>query len=253
MKPLLALILTLWLPAALGNNPIIVESGPNQKAVVELYTSEGCSSCPPAERWLKELADMPLEDADVMPLAFHVDYWDYIGWKDEFASPAFTQRQHELAAKNDQASVYTPEFFVDGEEKRGVFRILQSVRKANATPAPVKLRMQITQDRDHLRIALQNQFKADTRFSIRFVVFENDLANMIKRGENRGKFLQHQRVVRYLSEAQPLHSENHHAIDIAPAWNRDGLGVGVLVTRQADHRPVQSLFALLKPGSDRTQ
>jgi len=253
MKPLFALILTLWLPATLGDNPIIVESGPHQKAVVELYTSEGCSSCPPAERWLKELADMPLEDVDVMPLAFHVDYWDYIGWKDEFASPSFTQRQYELAEKNDQASVYTPAFFVDGEETRGVFRILQSVRKANATPAPVKLRMQIKQDSDRLQVALQNQFEADSGFSVRFVVFENDLANMIKRGENRGKFLQHQRVVRYLSEAQTLHAENHHAIDIAPAWNRDSLGVGVLVTRQADRRPVQSLFALLKPHSDNTQ
>src|SRR6059036_991639 len=78
--------------------------------VVELFTSEGCSSCPPADAFLGELAQRP----DIVALAFHVDYWDYIGWKDPYASPLTTQRQHDYAAALHLHMVYTPQMVVDG-------------------------------------------------------------------------------------------------------------------------------------------
>lgn len=82
--------------------------------LVELYTSEGCSSCPPADRWLRNL---PARD-DVVALAFHVDYWDYLGWRDRFADSRFTDRQRAMAARAGSGTVYTPEVALDGREWR---------------------------------------------------------------------------------------------------------------------------------------
>jgi hypothetical protein len=90
-------------------------------ALVELYTSEGCSSCPPAEAWLSTLAHDDRLWKTIFPVAFHVDYWDGLGWPDRFARAAYTQRQQEYAARLHQDSVYTPEFVADGAEYRGFF------------------------------------------------------------------------------------------------------------------------------------
>jgi hypothetical protein len=85
-----------------------VRSGPDRVALLELYTSEGCSSCPPAESWLSTIAQQGYSTERVIPLALHVDYWDYIGWKDGFAKPAFSARQRELAALGRSDTIYTP-------------------------------------------------------------------------------------------------------------------------------------------------
>ncbi|HEX7689005.1 MAG TPA: DUF1223 domain-containing protein, partial [Burkholderiaceae bacterium] len=87
-------------------------SGPHVPAVVELYTSEGCSSCPPAERWLARLAGRD----DVIALAFHVDYWDGLGWKDRFAQPQFTQRQDASRRTSGARFAYTPQVILDGRD-----------------------------------------------------------------------------------------------------------------------------------------
>ena len=101
-----------------------IESPAHRVALVELFTSEGCSSCPPADRWLSELKhDERIWDR-LVPVAFHVDYWDYIGWPDRFATKAFGERQRNYARGGNVASVYTPGFVVHGEEWRGWFRYL---------------------------------------------------------------------------------------------------------------------------------
>ena len=92
------------------------KSGAGTAALVELYTSEGCDSCPPADAWLRKL---PAAGAgSVVPLSFHVDYWDYIGWKDPFANPAFGARQRELAAVNRARIVYTPQVMLGARRSR---------------------------------------------------------------------------------------------------------------------------------------
>ena len=92
------------------------QSGPAATALIELYTSEGCSSCPPAERWLSELkTDKALWTAFV-PVAFHITYWDDLGWPDAYAKPAFTQRQRDYASAWNSPSIYTPEFVYQGRE-----------------------------------------------------------------------------------------------------------------------------------------
>ena len=95
-----------------------VKSPATQVDLIELYTSEGCSSCPPADRWVSSLQNEPGLWRDFIPVAFHVDYWDYIGWPDRFASPAFTARQYVYAQQQSMRTVYTPGFFNNGKEWR---------------------------------------------------------------------------------------------------------------------------------------
>src|SRR5499427_291609 len=101
--------------------PIVLQSTENQVTLLELFTSEGCSSCPPAEKWLSGLkADQELWKK-IIPVAFHVDYWDRLGWRDRFAKPEFTSRQQHYAAAWGGDSVYTPGFVVNGKEWRAWF------------------------------------------------------------------------------------------------------------------------------------
>ncbi|MER2582862.1 MAG: DUF1223 domain-containing protein, partial [Candidatus Competibacter sp.] len=90
------------------------QSGPGQAALVELYTSEGCSSCPPADRWLADLAAEPSLKGKVVPLALHVDYWDDLGWRDRFAQPDFSARQRALTAAQGSKTVFTPQVMING-------------------------------------------------------------------------------------------------------------------------------------------
>jgi len=97
-------------------NETIVRSDVTQANVIELYTSEGCSSCPPADEWMSSLTEHPDLWQKVVPIAFHVDYWDYIGWKDRFAQPEFTDRQRQYARDNGLSTVYTPGLISNGKE-----------------------------------------------------------------------------------------------------------------------------------------
>ena len=110
------------------------QSGATQAALLELYTSEGCSSCPPAEEWLSRLKENPKLWQDFVPVAFHVDYWDYLGWKDTFAAKAYTQRQRDYASNWRGRSVYTPGFILDGKEWRGGLN-LENLPRASNKPA----------------------------------------------------------------------------------------------------------------------
>jgi hypothetical protein len=248
----LLLAASLLASAAHAAEPIVVDSGAYQTAVVELYTSEGCSSCPPADRWLSSLVASPQQDLNVLALSFHVDYWNYLGWKDRFSSADYTSRQRMLGANNRQRTIYTPEFFVNGMEARGTGNILQKIEQVNRQAAPLELQLVVSRDGDELVLSLRSPTRQDSlgRVHHRYLVYENDLSTQVERGENRGKLLQHQRVVRYMSAAEGLREENRHRIRIDPGWQARNLGVAVLVTSpgdrsylQAIHTPVSSLLA----------
>ncbi len=98
--------------------PSIFSSDEKQTTVIELFTSQGCSSCPPAERWLNKLVEHPGLWEDFIPLAFHVDYWDRLGWKDVYAKPEHTRRQYRYQKDGNVRVVYTPGFFANGQEWR---------------------------------------------------------------------------------------------------------------------------------------
>jgi hypothetical protein len=95
---------------------IVLESKPTRSHLIELFTSEGCSSCPPAEEWMSGLKNHPRLWQDIVPIAFHVDYWDHLGWRDPFASKTWTERQADYSASWKKESVYTPGFVLDGKE-----------------------------------------------------------------------------------------------------------------------------------------
>jgi hypothetical protein len=100
------------------NAPLTFQSSGKQTALIELYTSEGCSSCPPAETWLSRLKESPGLWKDFVPLAFHVDYWDYLGWRDPWANKSFSDRQRAYAKQWRSESIYTPGFVLNGKEWR---------------------------------------------------------------------------------------------------------------------------------------
>src|SRR5438552_12328276 len=116
-------ILAMWLaaPYVFGSEPMTFESGDMQTTLIELFTSEGCSSCPPADAWISQLKESPDLWKKIVPIAFHVDYWNNLGWRDRFAKPEFTARQRWYVAAWRGDSVYTPGFVVNGREWRSWF------------------------------------------------------------------------------------------------------------------------------------
>jgi hypothetical protein len=123
----------------------VAKSGPKTAALVELYTSEGCSSCPPADRWLSGLSAQGYVPERVVPLALHVDYWDYIGWKDPYAKRVFSQRQRKLTQLQRLALVYTPQVMLQGHDFRGwgTPAFEQALAKINARPARADIALEL--------------------------------------------------------------------------------------------------------------
>src|SRR4029077_12913893 len=118
MRPIILLVM-LWVAAKAQATDRVFESGPERTHLLELFTSEGCSSCPFAEAWLSKLKAEPGLWKDFVPIAFHVDYWDQLGWRDPFAAREWTTRQYQYSANWKSESVYTPGFVLDGREWPG--------------------------------------------------------------------------------------------------------------------------------------
>lgn len=168
---------------------IIERSGPPAQ-LIELYTSQGCSSCPPADNYLRRLVDSPLLWKEMVPLAFHVDYWDYIGWTDRFAQPEFKQRQYDYRKTGAINSVYTPGWVVDGREWRGFFTGAP-LPKQSGKPGG-----KLTAVIDNKTAVINFQPTAkNSSLTMHLAVLGFDFSTKIARGENSGKLLKHQFVV----------------------------------------------------------
>ena len=170
-------------PAALLLAVCTAASGPQSPTLVELYTSQGCSSCPPAEAWLSRLP----RDGTVVPLAFHVAYWDYLGWKDPFAQTAFTQRQREQQAVNGSRIAYTPQLVVDGRDRRD----WPGWRPQAAGPA----RWQIQLQREGAQIVAALNGPAQ-RLAAHWWFTSSGHETQVAAGENRDERLRENHVVR---------------------------------------------------------
>jgi hypothetical protein len=251
MRKLILISCLLALPSYAAEKLSVVSS-PQQTAVVELYTSEGCSSCPAADQWLEALIEVPKEELDVLALAFHVDYWDYLGWQDRFGSPKHTSRQRQLGTNNHQGSIYTPEFFVDGTEARGTRKIIEKIRNSNSKLVPLQLTLSVSKIDQALQLELKTAIEdTSTRIlHLQFLVYESQLASDVKRGENSGEYLRHQQVVRYLSPTLQLQDSSQHEIRIDPSWRLENVGVAAMITSggnkaylQAVHTPINELLA----------
>ncbi len=187
-----SLLLGATLPAwAMAATPCEIQSGAQRASVIELFTSEGCSSCPPADQWLSTLKGTP-----VVAQAFHVGYWDYIGWVDRFATPANTARQRELASTNRLNGIYTPQLVRNGRDWPD-WRGAHSPQSVAGSIAPARVSISLQ------RVAQTDQYTAQVKalegvsqWSAYWTVTEHGHTSRVKAGENRGEFLQHDFVVR---------------------------------------------------------
>ncbi|MDR7377070.1 hypothetical protein J2X19_001728 [Rhodoferax ferrireducens] len=170
-----------------SENACTLQSGKNLLPVLELYTSEGCSSCPPADQWLSQLKGQP-----AVVQAFHVGYWDQLGWVDRFATPAHTARQRQIAAWNQQGSIYTPQAVLNGKDWRNWGGKLYG-KPAEPGLAKINLRQLAPDQFEALVAPLAG---APSRWSAYWTVTEHGHSSKVQAGENAGEFLTHDFVVR---------------------------------------------------------
>lgn len=177
------------------------------RAIVELYTSEGCSSCPPADQWL---AGLP-RDGSVLALAFHVDYWDDLGWKDRFGSAAHSARQRAIQSPSGARFVYTPQVVVDGRDFPGWQHLRPSALPAAAVPAlPADAPgVQVRRDGAGL-LAEVDAAPAAGRLAGYWALVEDGHRSQVAAGENSGRALLHEHVVRRYQPVEPWAASSAH-------------------------------------------
>lgn len=174
-------------------------SGPAVTPVMELYTSEGCSSCPPADKWLSSL-----KGSGMVVQAFHVGYWDYIGWVDRFAAPAYTKRQHEVAERNKLRSVYTPQAVLNGKD------LPAWGPRPPGGKEPARAGIVLTQlgpDQFEAVVTPVAALQLAPSWSAYWTVTEHGHNSKVQAGENAGEFLKHDFVVRQYTQAGDYKSE----------------------------------------------
>jgi len=165
-------------------------SSDKQVNLIELYTSEGCSSCPPADHWLSELKGKQGLWTDFIPVAFHVDYWDYIGWQDPYAHSRHTKRHYRYQENNNIRSVYTPAVVFNGSEWPSWRRSdLPDLKK----PKAGQLNIDIKQDQ--LTAQYQTKLPRNQSLVLNIAILGFDLTSKVKKGENKGRTLKHEFVV----------------------------------------------------------
>jgi len=216
--------------------------------IVELFTSEGCSDCPPADTLLENLiGTQPIAGAEIIALGEHVDYWDGLGWKDRFSSAALTARQQGYQTRFNTDSIYTPQMVVDGRAQfvgsdaaaarkaidrtlAGAHGVVSVTADGGGAQSPAPLSLSVTVS-DLPRIARGDHAE------ILIAVTERGLLTDVKRGENHGKLLKHAPVVRYLATigtiaADATGGSAHANISLDRAWQRDRLGLVAFVQEQ---------------------
>lgn len=166
-------------------------SNSKKTTLIELYTSEGCSSYPPADAFLSQLKTSGELWNNYIPMAFHVDYWDYIGWKDRFAESEFTNRQTLHQLQGNSKSVYTPEFIVNGKEWKGYFGFNRIIPNGKSNQGKISLKIKDT----NIQIDFNNDKEEQMQKMYNLVILGMGLSTKIRAGENSGKQLNHDFVV----------------------------------------------------------
>ena len=213
MRHLIALAMLATATSAVDAASCQATSPKHTVALVELYTSQGCSSCPPADRWLSQLSSS-LDSNRAVPIALHVGYWDYIGWKDPFAKREFNDRQSQLAALNRNNTRYTPGVFVQGREtdwgRSSAFDA--QVRSVNQRSAAATITLDKVQTqagavdvRAHAELAASGTAKNPRLF---VALVQNGISTKVTAGENRGDTLANDRVTRAWSGPLALGTRN---------------------------------------------
>jgi hypothetical protein len=246
--PILAFLLQAAAPALDSVKPV------RAPVLVELFTSEGCSSCPPADALLAKLdQSQPVAGVQVIALEEHVDYWDRQGWRDPFSSSEFTARQERYAEALHVESVYTPEMVVDGRDEftgNDSPRALRELAAAGShTKLPVKLAVK---SRDGARVTFTISSGAPgAAADVLLAITESGLASDVTRGENAGHKLAHAMVVRKLVSLGKVKANEKFnaepAITLAQSWNIEHLRAVVFAQERASRRVLGVAEVTLKP------
>ena len=254
----LAGALSIFVNAAAGAE-CRASSGPQTAALVELYTSEGCSSCPPADRWLSGLAAgsgiTGRVPGTIVPIALHVDYWDYIGWKDPYAKREFSLRQRKLSQLQRMALVYTPQVVLQGRDFRGWGTPAFDAAVAKIATQPAKARISLSARPTSSR-SLDVEAGAEvldagqrTDAALYLATYENRLASSVTAGENRGRTLTHDYVVLEWQGPFAFGPEGRllerHELALLP---RASAGTSGVVSFVQNRRTAEVLQALMLPA-----
>jgi hypothetical protein len=243
---ILAVVVALALPLSLFAQSS--QPAPVRKAVVvELFTSEGCSTCPPADNLLIKLRQTRANEGfEIIPLGLHVDYWNHQGWNDRFSSSAYTERQIKYAGKLHVKDPYTPQLVVDGATQfvgNDAERLVQAIREAGRKPQTADV--QITGDDHQLQITVKAA--PDSSGDVMLAVAEDNLSSKVSAGENNKKELYHAAVVRELKSLGKLHNGSFTgstSINIKKDWKRDDLRIVVFV-QEPNTGPIDGAASLM--------
>jgi hypothetical protein len=209
-------------------------SRPTHTKVVELYTSEGCNSCPPADRWLSGLKARD----DVLAAGFHVDYWDRLGWKDRFADPAFTARQAEGRQRAGARFSYTPQVLVDGRDWTRWPEL-----PPDASPARVRIALERLDDA-RVRVRIEPLAGAPAELGLWWATLEDGHVSRVRAGENAGVMLYHDHVVRATAREAPWRADGVRELVLrldAPRAGHVAQRLLVVVTDGARLLPLQAV------------
>ncbi len=213
-----------------------------QTVLVELFTSEGCSSCPPADRALAFLdKEQPYAQAEIITLALHVDYWNKLGWKDEFSTSLFTQRQENYAEKLKLDSAYTPQMIVDGKTEFVGSDLGKAAKIITEAAKIQKGKIEIVKNEGKLSIKITD-LPVHENAGIYLVIAEDNLRSNVARGENSGKILEHQSVVRELRSignlsAAQRSTEVETALQINSNWKSENLKI-IIFAQENESRKI---------------
>ena len=220
------------------------KSGAQTVPLLELYTSEGCSSCPPADKWMSGI-----RNDKVTPLAFHVDYWDYIGWKDKFSKAEYSDRQRKIAAFGGAGFVYTPQFVMNGRDFKGWdnSRLNEKIESSQKLASRANLSLDAVAQANGeitLKASAQAVKPSDAKNTDVFIaLYENKLASQVKAGENSGRELKHDYVVREFFGAYQISNQNEFSknFTLKPEWKGRDAGAVIFVQNSQTGEILQSL------------
>lgn len=207
--------------------------------LVELYTSEGCSSCPPADAYLSELLDDPGLWQQRVPMAFHVDYWNYLGWEDRLASEAFSKRQRYMKGIGAMKAVYTPGWLVDGQEWRGYFH-RGALPKVSAREGGWL--MAVIND-GQVEVDYTPLQEAPGGYWVQGALLGFDITTEVEAGENRGQTLEHQFVV---LEHHYYSADNPRVMKFTELDGQVRQALVVWITAKGSARPEQVVAGWLR-------
>lgn len=234
-------------PSANPANPEPTGAAGKKAVIVELFTSEGCSSCPPADELLRDLVTkQPVEGVEIVALGNHVDYWDRLGWRDPFSSAWFSKRQYRYAERFDSQQVYTPQAVVSGSDeclgsnRSSIVGLVENAARNSSAEVSLTLKEGGAATRQPIEVQVSGLPRRSEKvmYDVLVAVTEDGLTTDVRRGENAGRKLRHAPVTRRVIQIGDANGDRvavmlPATIEIENGWNRDHLRLTAFVQEKA--------------------